>query len=402
MDAQRFAILGQVIEDDSPQLQEALAKVYDTSERPRCLCVPNGVEMYIARHRRFVIKRMPDSGSAHHPGCPSFEPEAQLSGLGELIGDAVLESVPGQVELCVDFPWARMTGRSVPRGEPHEVVEVGVPRLRMTLRALLHFLFERAGFNRWSPAMAGKRNQGVLCKYLLEAAEEIMVKGVPLAQRLYVPEPFSETAKAEVAGRRREKLAVLRPHDGQTPLALVVGDYKGNDVTAQGRRVWIRHMPDAPLLIAARNWERIERVFAPLFEARDADTGHPVRLVMAALIRARREYTYEIEAVSLMLTSEHWIPLEGVHELPLVIALVAQHRRFVKPLRYDARSAAAFPNALLLDAGPAPVPLHVVSPFMDPKERAAKEKAVAACKGDAWVWRTDQPMPPLKRVIGSG
>lgn len=402
MDAQRFAILGQVIEDDSPQLQEALAKVYDTSERPRCLCVPNGVEMYIARHRRFVIKRMPNSGSAHHPGCPSFEPEAQLSGLGELIGDAVLESVPGQVELRVDFPWTRMTGHSVPRGEPHEVVEVGVPRLRMTLRALLHFLFERAGFNRWSPAMAGKRNQGVLCKYLLEAAEEIMVKGVPLAQRLYVPEPFSETAKAEVAGRRREKLAVLRPHDGQTPLALVVGDYKGNDVTAQGRRVWIRHMPDAPLLIAARNWERIERVFAPLFEARDADTGHPVRLVMAALIRARREYTYEIEAVSLMLTSEHWIPLEGVHELPLIIALVAQHRRFVKPLRYDARSAAVFPNALLLDAGPAPVPLHVVSAFMDTKERAAKEKAVAACKDDAWVWRTDQPMPPLKSVIGSG
>jgi len=402
MDAQRFAILGQVIEDDSPQLQEALAKVYDTSERPRCLCVPNGVEMYVARHRRFVIKRMPDSGSAHHPGCPSFEPEAQLSGLGELIGDAVLESVPGQVELRVDFPWTRMTGHSVPRGEPHEVVEVGVPRLRMTLRALLHFLFERAGFNRWSPAMAGKRNQGVLCKYLLEAAEEIMVKGVPLAQRLYVPEPFSETAKAEVAGRRREKLAVLRPHDGLTPLALVVGDYKGNDVTAQGRRVWIRHMPDAPLLIAARNWERIERVFAPLFEARDADTGHPVRLVMAALIRARREYTYEIEAVSLMLTSEQWIPLEGVHELPLIIALVAQHRRFVKPLRYDARSATAFPNALLLDAGPAPVPLHVVSAFMDPKERAAKEKAVAACKDDAWVWRTDQPMPPLKSVIGSG
>lgn len=250
--------------------------------------------------------------------------------------------------------------------------------------------------------MAGKRNQGVLCKYLLEAAEEIMVKGVPLAQRLYVPEPFSETAKAEVAGRRREKLAVLRPHDGLTPLALVVGDYKGNDVTAQGRRVWIRHMPDAPLLIAARNWERIERVFAPLFEARDADTGHPVRLVMAALIRARREYTYEIEAVSLMLTSEQWIPLEGVHELPLIIALVAQHRRFVKPLRYDARSATAFPNALLLDAGPAPVPLHVVSAFMDPKERAAKEKTVAACKDDAWVWRTEQPMPPFKCVIGSG
>jgi len=393
METQRFTIKGRVIAADDPQLQVALAQVYDTPERPRCLCVPGGVEMYVALHRLFVVKRMPESGSTHHPECPSYEPELQQSGLGELVGEAVLESEPGRVELRVDFPWTRVTGRGVPRGDPQDVSEVAVPGRRMTLRALMHFLFERAGFNRWSPAMAGKRNQGVVRKYLLEAAEEIMVKGVPLAERLYVPESFNESAKAEAAQRRREKLAVLRPKDGQTPLAIVIGEFKASEATNQGRRVWIRHMPDAPLLIAGKSWERIERVFAPLFEARDADTGRPVRLMLAALIRARREYTYEIDAASLMLASEHWIPIEGVHELPLIDALVAQHRRFVKPLRYDARSGVAFPNALLLDAGPAPIPLHVVSAFMDPKERAAKEKAITSGKPEAWIWWTDQPMP---------
>ena len=54
-------------------------------------------------------------------------------------------------------------------------------------------------------------------------------------------------------------------------------------------------------------------------------------LMLAALIRARREHTYEIDLTSLMLTSEEWIPLEGVQEAPLVRALVAQGRRFVKP-----------------------------------------------------------------------
>lgn len=47
--------------------------------------------------------------------------------------------------------------------------------------------------------MEGKRNQGVLHKYLHEAAENVMAKGVALAERLYVPEPFSEAGKAEVA-----------------------------------------------------------------------------------------------------------------------------------------------------------------------------------------------------------
>jgi hypothetical protein len=97
-----------------------------------------------------------------------------------------------------------------------------------------------------------------------------------------------------------------------------------------------------------------------------------------------------------MLASEHWIPVDGVHDLPLIDALVAQHRRFVKPLRYDARSAAVFPNALLLDAGPVPVPLHVVSAFMEPKERLSKERAIVEIGGQgAWVWRTEEPMPPI-------
>src|SRR5690606_35724902 len=111
-----------------------------TSERPRCLCVAGGVEMYVARHRQFVVKRMPGTGNDHHPSCPSFEPAAQQSGLGELVGEAVLEVVPGQVELRVDFPWTRTLGRGVPRGEPGDASEVQAPRRRMSLRALMHFL----------------------------------------------------------------------------------------------------------------------------------------------------------------------------------------------------------------------------------------------------------------------
>ncbi|WP_204731950.1 DUF1173 family protein [Hydrogenophaga laconesensis] len=393
MDIQRFAIAGSEFDADDPRLQEALALAYESPQRPRCLCCPEGVEMYVARHRQFVLKRVPGSGGRHHPGCPSYEPDAHQSGLGELLGEAVVESSPGCFELRVSFPWSRVAGRAVPRGEAQDTAEVAVGRRRMTLRALMHFLFQSAGFNRWSPAMEGKRNQGVLHKYLLEASESITIRGVALAERLYVPEPFSESGREEAARRRREKLAVLHPREGQSPLALVLGEFKACDATALGRRLWIKHAPDAPLLVATRTWERIERAFAPLFEACDADTGRRVHLVIAALIRARREHTYEVDAASLMLTSEQWIPVEGVHELGLLHALVAQRRRFVKPLRYDARTAAAFPNALLLDAGGQPLPLHVVSAFMPAKDRATKEKMAQAA--GAWIWRLDEPMPAL-------
>jgi hypothetical protein len=178
-------------------------------------------------------------------------------------------------------------------------------------------------------------------------------------------------------------------------MALVLGEYKGAEASPLGRKVWLKHMPDAPLFIDAKAWERIERVYGGLFEARDADTKTKQRVVIGALIYAKREHTYQVDTASFMLTTENWIPIEGVHEADLIQALTEQRRRFLKPLRYDARSAAAFPNVLLLDTGAQPTPLHVVSASLDLQDRAAKEKVLKAAGDTLWVWRTDQKMPPL-------
>lgn len=390
---QRFAIRGRVWRADDAGIQAALGEVHGTSERPRCLCRAGGIEMYVARLQEFIVKRMPDSGHLHHPSCPSFESEAAQSGLGALTGSAVRELETGRTELRVDFPWVRRVGRSAKPAIPMPSGQVEAGTRRMSLCALMHLLFDRAGFNRWSPAMAGRRRWGVIRKFLLDAAEQIDVAGGPLTDRLFVPEVFDEGDRAEAARRRREKLAILRPHDGSSPLALLIGEFKAAEMVEEGRRIWIRHMPDAPLLVDEPVWQRLLRRHAPLFEARDADLGLHVRLVMSALIRSRREFTYEIDTASLMMTSERWIPIEGVHELPLIDALVTQGRRFLKPLRYDAPNAEAFANALLLDAGTEAVPLHLVSAYLDERARAAKQRAIARSARPPWVWQTDQPLP---------
>lgn len=393
-DRQRFLIQGRVYLADDGALQQVLSALHDsTGQRPRCLCRGDGVEMYVAWHGRYLVKRMPGTGDRHHPQCPSFEPLAAQSGLGELVGDAVKETEPGRVELRVDFPWVRVPGHRRPRADNDAAPgEVGAIHQRMSLRAVMHYLFEQAGFNRWTPAMAGKRSQAVVQKYLLQAAGGIYVKGLNLAERLYVPEPFSEAARQAAAARRREKLAVLRQRRDAHPLAMVVGEFKQAD-SAGDTRVWIKHMPDTPLWAERRTWERLLRTFAPLVEAHGADSGVRSRLVLGALIQARNEFAYGIDLASLMLVSEQWIPVDGVHELPLIHALVEQGRRFVKPLRYDARVAGRFPNVLLLDCGLQPVPLHVMSPFLPARERDAKREATAG--QPCWIWQTDQPMPPF-------
>ncbi len=69
-------------------------------------------------------------------------------------------------------------------------------RHRISLHGLIHFLFELAWFNRLTPAMEGKRNQGVLQKYLTAAAHEVMAKRVPLAERLYFARAGSTPRRA--------------------------------------------------------------------------------------------------------------------------------------------------------------------------------------------------------------
>jgi hypothetical protein len=354
--------------------------------------------MYVALHGRYLAKRMPETGARHHPSCPSFEPEKSLSGLGELIGNAVRESPQGDVTLRVSFAWSRREKRGArSRGAPATIGDEERAKPSLSLRGLTHFLFERAGFNRWAPAMEGKRTQGVLHRHLMQAAASVSAKGVALATRFYVPEAFNQPDHAAAVRRRRERLAVLNPHDGEAPLAVLMAELKHVELASSGACIWLRHMPDAPLLVDARTWQRTSRTHASLLEARYAAHGRRVRVLVTALIRARREHTYELDTASMMLASDQWIPLEGVHELELIEALVNAGRRFVKPLRYDALSAAPFASALLLDAGDQLVPLHVVSAFVTPRERDAKARMLRAA-GPVWTWHTSGSMPDLPPI----
>jgi hypothetical protein len=75
------------------------------------MCLAEGVEMYVARlagDRGYIVKRMPDTGSHHAPDCPSYEPPAEFSGLGQVLGSAITEDpATGETTLKLDFPLAR-------------------------------------------------------------------------------------------------------------------------------------------------------------------------------------------------------------------------------------------------------------------------------------------------------
>ena len=270
-----YKIADKTYADEAPELQQALAAVYDSDVRPLCMCVPNGVEMYISRFSKYVVKRMPDTGHFHDPACDSFEVPDAETGRGLHAGDAILRMDDGRLKIRLGFPLTRYEGKSVSHGvgtgSGSDAVEGSKGSL--SIGALLHLLWHEAGFNKWSPKMQGKRYWGLIRHFLLEAANDIDAKGDRLAEHLLIPEPFRKEKRDEIAERLAQQLAKLAPpRSGVHPMLLLIGELKDLEDTPTGARLVVRHLPDLTLHVSEDLMKKIKRHFGSAIEA-----GRPAR-----------------------------------------------------------------------------------------------------------------------------
>lgn len=120
---------------------------------------------------------------------------------------------------------------------------------RLTLRAVLHYLWQEADLATWSPRMAGKRNWRLVSWYLRQAAPGKFTKGKPLATKLYVPEPFNAEKKTETAARRLSAWAPMQQHDTSQQFMMLIGELEAIDPARFGHKLVIKHLPDASLMI---------------------------------------------------------------------------------------------------------------------------------------------------------
>lgn len=111
-----YLIVGKNVREDEPQLQMLLGTAYGKKPRPLCLCQKPGVKMYVTKLAGWhIIKRMPGTGGDHAPTCDSYEPPAELSGLGEINDNAIQENPDlGVTSLKFDFVLTKGAGRTAP------------------------------------------------------------------------------------------------------------------------------------------------------------------------------------------------------------------------------------------------------------------------------------------------
>ncbi|KVS16158.1 DUF1173 domain-containing protein [Burkholderia multivorans] len=389
-----------IVSANAADLQAYLRDAYGGNDRPLCMCTPAGVPMYIARvGDHFSIKRMPNTGGAHSPECPSYEPPSELSGLGELKGQAIRENVEeGVTELRLDFALSKTGTRTTPEPSGVQGDTVRTDGAKLTLRGMLHYLWDEAGLNRWHPAMEGKRSWYVVRRALLHAASDKVSKRAPLHQNLYVPETFSSDRETEIAQRRIAHMADLVAPGKTRKMMIVIAEAKEIAASRYGFKIVAKHLPKFPFMMNEDLHRRLQKRFAN--ELALWDSMEDTHLVFIGTFWLGPTGVATLEALSVMVTSSNWIPFEHAYDKIVLDALTSGHRRFVKGLRYNLADDKPLATAVLVDVDGPPAALYICPPGDDEEADEVLQELVESSEMPAWIWRAGDEMPsfpPPKR-----
>lgn len=384
----KFTIGDRVLEESTPELQGFLAQAYEQRLRPMCMCKEPRAPMYLARvEDQYLIKRMPLSGRDHDPACPSYEPPYELSGLGPLIGSAIQIDANGNADLKLDFSLTKRGPRAA-AGQPAELSEHGIrsePR-KLSLRAMLHYLWEAGELTEWRSTWSGKRGWGRVRASLLNAAAQMTARGATLGDVLFVPEVFHpEDKDAIAAGRTAALKGVQATGSGPRKLMMIVAEVKEFSAAREGQRIVLRHMP-FPLMIEEGAWQRLAVRYEPELELwRSNEAFH---LIVIATFGISATGIAAVEEVALMVVNEHWLPFEDIHELRLLEKLSHLKRKSVKGLRFNLPRDAPIVSVTLPEQKPAPVAMFIVPASAgEDYEQALSDMIETRPEITPWVWR---------------
>jgi hypothetical protein len=280
-----------------------------------------------------------------------------LSGLGQVLGTAVKEDpATGETTLRLGFSLSKFSGRSGNLGASQTSDSVATNGTKLSLRALLHYLWDQAELTRWQPGFAGKRSWATVRKHLLQAAQNKTARGGALQERLYVPEVFY-VEQRDVINARRIAHWRLCTEGSTTPgkaqrLMLLIAEVKEIVPSRYGYKAVIKHLPDQAFALDEQLYRRMARRFQN--ELAMWGAADKLRMLMIATFAVSESTVPTIVELSLMLATQQWLPIENGYESQLVERLVAEERSFIKGLRYNLQSRSAAAATLTDCQGSAP------------------------------------------------
>jgi hypothetical protein len=380
-----YRVNDRMVSDQDSDFESMLESVYKTASRPLCLCSDPGIEMQIAKiNEHYVIKRMPDTGTNHSPQCVSFETPPELSGLGDLMGTAIQEE-NGVTVLKFDFPLSRMAEKSsVKEPDEKEKESVKAPSKRLSLRGLLHYLWQDAGLTRWHPTIK-KRTWSDVYKQILCSMDNKQANAARVKEFLYLPEPCTPENMMAVVGQRCSTWSKFRLNHPKQ-LMLLVGEVAREGITgACGGAISVEEIRDTHLLLGEGVYKSILHSFANELDLWRLSAT--TKLIMAATVSLSAHLVASLEQMTFMAVTEEWIPFETSPERDLIFSLLKNRRSFEKIMRYNFARDFPMANFLLLDTSPTQTEMFVIRESKNLVDyRIGVDAAIQNTKNSTWRW----------------
>jgi hypothetical protein len=309
----KYAIGDHHISSEDSNFSEFIEAAYDDKIIPICLCQDSHepLKLYIAyRHNQHILARYPDTGHLHNPKCDHYEAPDHLTGYGHVNGSAIIEdNSSGDITLKFGFPMSIGAPRSAPTALTNDKPVLKVTGTKLTIRGLLHFLWDKSHLTHWHPAMYGKRNWFIARREILNAALSCKVKDNSLYSSLFLPENFALSQADQIKARA---LSVLGPSlSSPDKIMILVGEVKEIKKSHYGHKLLILHSADRSVNFDYDEWRRFEKRFAAeLMLWADDDTGKIVTAVHLGKSRPNPEYDASLKELMVMPGVNHivWMP----------------------------------------------------------------------------------------------
>lgn len=431
----------QDIKADKDGLRARLVKAKEDQRYPLCLCLTPYPSVVIVQAGQDVhLRGFPNLGHLHKLNCDHYRPDPSKSGAGQY--ERAIQVRPnGCVDYKLSFPLSIKVGEKTPEEEPRarsssESKKRGV----IGLLGLLHDWWARAELDHYSPALVIRRQWDLdwdndVAPALVQEIATTAFGSRPAEQVVYIAHrprkskgatPVDQNGEREDAWVSFRKRLVATPDE--QPQAIIVGRVDSINDARFGGRIKIVGLKDS-LWLDTSGINRIRRSYptemavldriAPqkpiLLEAIDAlskgDTRHinqvkaswPGEVIGIFLVKETAKGLLQIQRTGLMATSRNFIPVDSTYELDVAHALVAERRRFMKPLRYEAGTSIPFADFILLDT-PQEIYMEIYGITNDmgyETRKLQKRKEYKAAGVECWEWTPSEskiwpPFPSSK------
>lgn len=357
-----------------PGFEPALALAYASRLRPRCLCRPEGVEMYVSKlAQHYVLKRMPMTAHRHADHCVARHGVVAIEAAHDFRDPAVREDDEGILHVSIDVPLDRRAACAGSMSLTASASAEGGPpawrRHRFTLSELVDYLWKAADLDWWHPRFEGRRSWAVVRALLRRALHDKFIGGHPMATRVFIPEPFQVEHQAAIAERRHRQwlgtpdpstdtsIGTIAGRSGSPPTdrhqdgrrQILVAEVKeiGARRGTTERAVTMRHLPDVPCLISERQWQYVSRVSAvPLRLWTEGEVPH---LLCAAMFDPTPDRPQHLHSLTLLPATDQWQLVTGPMDVDRLRRLVHLGRPFSAAAHGSADCPATSPAGTAID-----------------------------------------------------